>query len=189
MRLDLRFSDRPLENIWCQAVVALVFEGPYLTRGNLSGLNEKMAGFLTHIEEKRFWTGMRGETVLLASQNKIKAEKILLKGLGETSCYDTYLLADRIKEVSSVLDKLAVNEFAIHVPIVEGLETQYLSHLEVSALHLVIPFLEKYHNDSNFILKIIFSVEKYFTSYLTQLVSRLREQFSSQLDFSIVVGQ
>ena len=54
MKLDLRFSERPLEDIWCQAVVALVFQKPNLAGGVLSGLNEKMVGFLTYLEEKGF---------------------------------------------------------------------------------------------------------------------------------------
>ena len=81
MKLDLRFSDRPLESLWCQAVAALVFRGPDLTEGALFGLNEKMAGFLSDLQERGFWTGRRGESILVASQDAIRAEKILLKGL------------------------------------------------------------------------------------------------------------
>ena len=189
MRLDLRFSDRPLENLWCQAVVALVFQRPYLSGGVLSGLNEKMAGFLTYLEEKGFWTGTRGETILLASQNMINADKILLKGLGRNSDYDTKLLVDRMREVSSILDKIEINEFGIYIPTVEGLEAEYPAYLELSVLHLVDLFLEKHGNESDFLLKIIFSVERYFTSNLKPIMNRLRDHFLSRLDFSIILDQ
>lgn len=188
MRLDLRFSDRPLESLWCEAVVALVFQGPDLLGGMLSGLNDKMTGFLTYLEEKGFWTGTRGETILLASQDAIRADKILLKGLGESADYDTKDLADQVREVSATFDKIDIREFGIHIPIVERLEEEYPNHLELSARHLVDPFLQNHQNEPDFMLKIIFSVEKCTRDILNPVASRLREYFVSLLDFSIVIS-
>ncbi|MDY7035159.1 MAG: hypothetical protein SV375_03200 [Thermodesulfobacteriota bacterium] len=187
--MDLRFSDRSLENLWCQAVVAFVFQRPHLLGGVLSGLNEKMAGFLTFLEEKGFWTGTGGETILLASQNMINADKILLKGLGPNSDYDTKILVDRMREVSSTLDKIDINEFGIYIPTLEGLEAEYPAYLEISVLHLVDSFLENHRNESHFLLKIIFSIERYLTSDLKPMMSRLRDHFFSRLDFSIILDQ
>lgn len=188
MRLDLRFSDRPLESLWCQAVAALVFQGPNLTGGVLSGLNEKMAGFLTNLEEKGFWTGSRGETLLLASQDAIRAEKILLKGLGEGVDYDTHLLVNHIREVGTAFDKMGIKEFGIHIPIFEGLEEEYPSHLEICARQLVNPFLQNHRGESDFILKIIFSVEKCTAGILNPVAKRLREYFGLLIDFSVVLN-
>ena len=188
MRLDLRFSDRPLESLWCQAVAALVFQGPNLTGGMLSGLNEKMAGFLTNLEEKGFWTGSRGETLLLASQDAIRAEKILLKGLGEGVDYDTHLLVNHIREVGTAFDKMGIKEFGIHIPIFEGLEEEYPSHLEICARQLVNPFLQNHRGESDFILKIIFSVEKCTAGILNPVAKRLREYFGLLIDFSVVLN-
>ena len=39
MKLDLRFSERPIEDFLCEAVAALVFQKPRVTEGVLSGLN------------------------------------------------------------------------------------------------------------------------------------------------------
>jgi hypothetical protein len=187
MKLDLRFSDRPLESLWCQAVAALVFQGPNLTEGALSGLNEKMAKFLSHLQEKGFWTASRGETVLLASQDAIRAEKILLKGLGESTDYDKHLLVSHIREVGSTFNKMEIKEFGIHIPVLEGSEEKHASHLEMCARQVVNPFFQDHRGESDFVLKIIFSVENCTDEILGPVAGRLREYFDLQADFSVVI--
>lgn len=168
--------------------MALVFKGPDLSGGMLSGLNDKMAGFLSYLEEKGFWTGTRGETILLASQDAIRANKILLKGLGERVGYDSRDLADRVSEVSATCDRIHIREFGIHIPIVEGFEEEYPSHLELSARHLADPFLRTHQNESDFMLKIIFSVMKCPSDILKPIAARLREYFPSLVNLSIVIN-
>jgi hypothetical protein len=187
MKLDLRFSDRPLESLWCKAVAALVFQGPDLTEGALFGLNEKMAGFLSHLQEKGFWTGSRGETVLLASQDAIRAEKILLKGLGESTDYDVQLLVSHIREVGTTFNKMEIKEFGIHIPVLQGSEEDQASHLEICARQVANPFFQNHRGESDFLLKIIFSVENCTDEILGPVAGRLREYFDLQVDFSVVI--
>jgi hypothetical protein len=187
MKLDLRFSDRPLESLWCQAVAALVFQGPDLTDGALSGLNEKMARFLSDLQEKGFWTGSRGETVLLASQDAIRAEKILLKGLGESTDYDAKLLVSHIREVGTTFNKMEIKEFGIHIPVFEGSDEEHASHLEMCARQVANPFFQHHRGESDFTLKIIFSVENCTDEILGPVAGRLREYFDLQADFSVVI--
>jgi hypothetical protein len=187
MKLDLRFSDRPLESLWCQAVAALVFKGPDLTQGALFGLNEKMAGFLSRLQERGFWTGSRGETVLLASQDAIRAEKILLKGLGGVRDYDLQLLVSHIRQVGSTFNKIKINEFGMHIPVFQGLEEEHASHLEICARQVVNPFFEHHRRESDFMLKIIFSVENFTGKVLRPLAGRLREYFDLQVECSVVL--
>jgi len=187
MKLDLRFSDRPLESLWCQAVAALVFQGPDLTQGALFGMNQKMAGFLSILQKRGFWTGSRGETILLASQDAIRAEKILLKGLGESSDYDVELLVSHIREVGSTFNKMGINEFGIHIPVFQGLEKKNASHLEICARQVANPFFQQHRGESNFMLKIIFSVEDYTGEVLRAVAGRLREYFDLQAECSVVI--
>jgi hypothetical protein len=187
MKLDLRFSDRPLESLWCQAVAALVFRGPDLTEGALFRLNEKMAGFLSQLQERGFWTGSRGESILVASQDAIRAEKILLKGLGESRDYDVQLLVSHIREVGSTFNKMEINEFGIHIPVFQGLEEEHASHLEICARQVANPFFQHHRRESDFMLKIIFSVENYSGKVLRALAGRLREYFDLQAEFSVVI--
>lgn len=188
MKVDLRFSDRPLESLWCQAVAALVFQCPNLTGEMLSGLNEKMAGFLTHLQEKGIWTGDKGETLLLASQDAIKADKILLKGLGESAYYDKDLLVNHTREVGVAFERMGVREFGICIPMVKGHEKAYTSYLEICARQLVHPFSQNHRGESDFILKIIFSVAGCTADILNPVATRLREYFESRLDCSVVIS-
>ena len=189
MKLDLRFSERPLEELWCQAVVALVFQEPDVESGAITGLNGKMAGFLTSLEERGFLTGAGGEAILLAGQSMVMAEKILLRGLGKSSDYGVKCLVDVVREVGLSLDRLKVNEFGIHIPILEGLEAEYPSHLELSARQLVESFLENHEGESSFFLKVIFSLEKRFGGVLKPMVNRLRDHLSSFCELSIIIDR
>lgn len=187
MKLDLRFSDRPLEDLLCQAVAALVFQRPHVTESVLSGLNGKMGGALADLEEKGIWTGAKGENVLLASQGTIGAEKILLRGLGQRSEWDVSLLSDGIMALGSALDKIEIKEFGIQIPFVENLEGEYISHLELSARHVAGPFLENHRSESDYVLKTIFSVQNDFADPLYSMVNRLKEYFRPLLDFSVII--
>ncbi|MBN1832940.1 MAG: hypothetical protein JW896_12615 [Deltaproteobacteria bacterium] len=185
MRLELRFSKRPLEGLPCQAVVILAFSDPDLPRGELTSLYDMMKGFLPALEKTGFWTGSSGETLLLASQGMIGADKILLKGLGEKAVFDAIALTDRMAEVGVTLDGIGVNNFGIHIPIVADTDKAHSSHLELAARHLVEPFLEHHWGETDFTLKIIFFVGKYPSDLLTPVILRLRAAFSSIRDLFI----
>ena len=113
MRLDLRFSDRPIESLWCQAVAAFVFHRPDISSGVLLALNEKMSGTLTELVEKGVWTGEKDESFLLAPQNMIRAGKLLFHGLGQSSEYTIPVLEDGVIKLGSALDNMGVDEFGI----------------------------------------------------------------------------
>ena len=185
MRLELRFSKRPLEGLSCQAVVILAFSDPDLPKGNLTSLYDMMKGFWPDLYKTGFWTGTPGETLLLASQGMIGADKILLKGLGERAVFDTIALTDRMAEVGATLDGIGVRNFGIHIPIVAATDDAHSSHLELAARHLVEPFLEHHGGETDFTLKMIFSVGRYPSAMLTPVILRLRGAFSSIQDLFI----
>lgn len=188
MKLDLRFSDRPIEDLLCEAVAALVFQKPRVTESLLSGLNAKMGGALADLEEKGIWTGARGENLLLASQGTIRADKILLRGLGQRSDWDVSLLSDGIMALGSALDKIEIKEFGIQIPFIEDQRGDYITHLELSARQIVDPFLENHRSESDYLLTAIFSVKNDdFGDPLSAMVNRLKEYFRPLLDSSVVM--
>lgn len=186
MRLDLRFSIRPLEELWCQAVAVLVFQGPSMDYGALSILNRKMAGYLKNLAERGLWTGAAGENLLLATQNMIKADKILFHGMGPKSRFSEEILKKEITVLGSSLDKIGVSEFGISIPVVEGSEKRYGSYLELSVTDLTGVYHERHKEDPDFLLKIIVSVDRLFEGLLDPVVKNLREHFHSMLEFSII---
>jgi len=179
MRLELRFSKRPLEGLSCQAVVIPAFSDPNLPKGDLSALYDRMTGLWPDLEKAGFWAGTPGETLLLASQGVIGADKILFKGLGERAVFDTIDLTDRMAEVGATLDGIGVREFGIHIPVVADSDEAHASHLELAARHLVEPFLEHHRSEAGFMLKITFYVGAYPSAMLTPVILRLRTAFSS----------
>jgi len=185
MRLELRFSKRPLEGLSCQAVVILAFSDPDLPKGDLAALYDRMTGFWPDLEKTGFWAGTPGETLLLASQGVIGADKMLIKGLGESAVFDTIDLTDRMAEVGATLDGIGVREFGIHIPIMADSDEAHSSHLELAARHLVEPFLDHHQGEAGFTLKIIFSVGTYPSAMLTPVILRLRAHFSSIQDLFI----
>ncbi|HJX34988.1 MAG TPA: hypothetical protein VJ373_07410 [Desulfatiglandales bacterium] len=189
MKPDIRFTDRPLEDLWCQAVTVLVFQSPSVKMDVLSGLNEKMTGTMANILEGGRWTGNRGEDFLFAGEDMIKSDKLLFHGLGPISEFSTSLLEEELWNLGSTLDKLGVNDFGIHVPVIHGLEAGYGSHLELSAKSLLKRYYEKHKDEPDYHLKIIFSVGIKFMDILDPVVERLRSYLDSIPDFSIIIDR
>ena len=186
MRLEIRFSNRPLEGLFCQAVVILTFSDPAdLQKGMPSGLYDRIRGFWPSLEEADFWSGARGETLLLASEGLISADKILLKGLGESTAFDAINLTDRVGEVGAALDGIGVREFGISIPGIADSEEAYASQLELAARHLVEPFLGNHQDDAHYRLKIVFSLGAFPLATLTPVILRLRGSFSFIKDLFI----
>jgi len=187
MRPDIRFSDRPLEDIWCQAVSVLVFQRPSINMGALSSLNRKMIGGLSKLLEDERWTGDRGENLLVATENMIKADKLLFHGLGPQSEFSISVLKEEAGKLGNTLDKLGVHEFGIHVPVIEGLEAEYTSHIEASAKGLLRAYYRNHKDEQDFDLKIVFSMEVRFMDMLDYIIKRLKKYLKTIPDFSIII--
>jgi hypothetical protein len=153
----------------------------------LSSLNNKMTGTLGNILERDAWTGERGEKFLIATQNTIRADKLLFYGLGPNSEFEVSILEEEVSNLGIALDKMGVSDFGIHVPVAEGFEHQYGYHLELSTSNLVKAFYKKHSDDPGFILKIIFSVEKDFIDILDSVAGRLRKHLRPVQDFTIII--
>jgi len=189
MRPDIRFTDRPLEDLWCQAVTALVFQSPSMKMDVLSSLNEKMTGIMANILEDGRWTGEKGEDFLFATEDMIKSDKLLFHGLGLRSEFSISLLEEEVGNLGSTLDKLGVSEFGIHVPVTEGLEVEYGSHIELSAKSLLNAYYKNHKDEPDFNLKMIFSVGIKFMDILDPVVERLRRYLDPMPDYSIIIDK
>ncbi len=188
MRLDLRFSERPVESLWCQAVVAFVPRRTFLTQeGVPAALDAKTGGFLARLEEQGFWTGAYGEDLLIASQGMIKADKILLAGLGPPDTCDPEIVTARAARVGSTLMKLRVQDMGVHVPVIEGREEDYAECLEGSVRAVMEPYLVERGEDPEFLLKAVFTVDRFFWGRVVPAADRLRAELEPKADLSVVV--
>ncbi len=189
MRLDLRLTHRCLDQLWCQAVVAFLFEDDSLLTGHFSKLNEKLSGSLTQLIDRHFLTGKRDELILIASQERIKADKLVLVGLGTISSYSSETLSYVIRNVSSALERLKLNEFGIMVHWVKGMKIDYLELVRSIICDLADYYLMIKRDEVDFTLKLIFSIEEKFFGDLQSLGQELRRHFDPIMEYSIAVDK
>jgi hypothetical protein len=189
MKLDVRLTNRFLDQLWCHAVVVFLFEDDALKNGRLSRINEILVGTLTPLLETRFITGARGEIILIAPQQRIKAEKLLFMGLGPVSGYSARIMPAVIRKLSSCLDRLHVNEFCFMVPRLEGDKKQYEKFVK-SAIGGMLSYFEKSKKDvMDFILKVLVSVEKDVCSNMQSLQQSLKNYLDLPMDYTIVIDE
>jgi len=189
MKLDLRFTARPLEALWCDTVVALVFQSPSRFGRGVSGLDLKTSGVLTRLRQQGFLTGENGETLLIAAQNMIRADKILLKGLGLHSDYGVECLSKRTIELGNTLLRMAINDIAMQIPVAEDSTPAHSAYIESACTQLVDCFLMKHEKNDNFILKIVVTSDEPWGHDFESTIRHLKEYFMSKLDYTIIIDR
>ena len=189
MRLDLRFTIRPLEDLWCQAVVMLSFRIQDKMPNALSAIDKKMTGSMSNIIQSGIWSGVCGDKLLFATQNAIKADKLLVHGLGDESMYSLDLLEEEIQDVGNTLDKMCINEFCFYLPEVPGPESEYIIHLEAAIKCIAGVFLDKYKDVPDYILKMYISIDNKYTGPVEKMTSSLRHYFSPFSDLTIILDK
>ena len=187
MRIDIRFTKRPLEDLWCQAVALLIFKGQGTTSKVLENVNKKMSGSIERLISSGLWDGESGEKMLLATQSAIRSDKVLLHGMGQVSEYSIKVLKREIYDIGLSLKKINVNEFGIHIPKVEGFERYYGLHIETAVKYFSKLYLKQYKDLPDYILKVLFSVEKNDIALLEKTAEKLRKYFSPLSACSILV--
>ncbi len=186
MRLDLRLTYRSLDQLWCQAVVAFLFEG-FLRKGYISRINEKLAGSLTPLIDRHFLTGKRDELILIAPQGRIKADKLLFVGLGPISSYSSEILSSVMRDVSSTLERLKLHEFGIMVPSGKEMKPDYVELIKSILGNLTDCYIRSKGSAVDFSLKVIFSIYERFFVDLQSLEQELRIYLDPIMDYSIVI--
>jgi hypothetical protein len=147
--------------------------------GGLADLNDRMAGLLTRLNDRGFWTGESGESLLLAAQGAINTEKILIKGLGDMASCDKKGFSERVREAGLALDGIGVWDLGIYIP--------NPSYVELSVPYLVEPFWKRHQMRTDFLLKMVYSVENGKDVEFKPMVERLRVLFKDSLQLSIVM--
>lgn len=187
MLIDIRFTKRPLDDLWCQAVVLPVFKDQGTSSKVLENVNKKMGGSIERLIDSGKWEGDSGEKMLLATQSAIKADKLLLHGMGPVSEYSINVLKKEICNIGFSLEKIGVSEFGIHIPKVDGLEKDYGLHIETTVKYLSKLYLKKYKSFPDYILKVLYSVGKSDIVILEKTAEQLRKYFSPLPECSILV--
>jgi hypothetical protein len=186
MKLDLRFLHRPVEDLWCQAIVLLVFNRPNIIDEVYANINDKMGGLLGSLIADGVWTGEKSENLLIATQNTLIADKLLMRGLGPEETLGIEALAGEISRTGAALDGMGVREFAVRIPKFDNPEYRNEDYLEAAVSGLIETFYSRHRDEADFLLKIFFSIEKELMKDIDPVIKRLRENLGPRMDISII---
>jgi hypothetical protein len=188
MRLDIRLTHRFLDQLWCQAVVAFLFKDTSLRTEYLSRLDEKLTGALSQLIDTNFLTGKRDELLLVASQERIRADKLLFVGLGSSRAYSFEILSSAIKKISSTLEKLGLYEFGIMVPWAKGIRADYIELTRLTIITLIGYYGIEKRDTTNVVVKIIVTIDEKISHDLRSLAQELRAYLDlTGSDYSIAI--
>lgn len=189
MRIDLRFTNRPLEELWCQAVVAFSFKVRDKLSLILDSIDKKMTGSIRNIVQAGIWTGDCGDKLLLATQSSIRADKLLIHGLGEETKYSIDVLKMEIEHTGNALLKMGITEFGLQIPDTGRSQTPFDIHIETAVKKVVCIYLDRYREVPDFILKIYISINNDLMMLAEKAADRLRNYFSPVTGCSIIVDR
>ncbi|NLD38472.1 MAG: hypothetical protein GX654_16555 [Desulfatiglans sp.] len=189
MRLDLRFTYRPLEDLFCQVIVIFSFSVNTGISSVIKNMDRKMVGSISDIIDAGIWSGERGEKLLFATQEAIKADKLLIHGMGEESEYSIEALKKEASAVGSALQSMGIKEFAFYLPVSERFAPGYLMHLETVIKTLANGYLNKYKDDPVPMLKMFVRVDRGHMGAIEPLTVGLRELYSPVSEFSVILDK
>lgn len=189
MRLDLRFTNRPLEDLYCQAIVLFSFSINNNRSRVLTNLDRKMAGSIGDIINAGIWLGECGEKLLFATQEAIKADKLLIYGMGNESEYSFELLKREVFVLGTAMDKMGINEFVFHLPEVDRFEQVYGVHLEAAVKTLANIYANKYKDVPEYLLKMYISIDRKFMESAGAISGRLRDFYSPVSDCTVILDK
>jgi hypothetical protein len=186
MKMDLRFASRPLEDIWCEAVVALIFEDAETRGDGTWGLDRKTSGLLSHLRERGFWTAAQGERLLIASQDMIKARMILLMGMGSHRDFGLSRLGAGIRDAAQVMLGLGIDDMAIRIPLRERPDSDFHTQLAVACGELLDTFRAHRGDDAAFLLKVVLSLEPRVIREVASAFRKAMAERAKGLEYTIL---
>ena len=177
MKLDIWFTERPLEKLDCDAVVLLGFSDAWKEDGAVSSLDAGVSGYLMRMRAEGFWKGDEGETLLVSVPDKIPAAKILLKGLGAVANHTLERLGKRAEEVGDTLERMSVRRFGIRIPPGQGMNVEYARQLEIACRQLLKPFMARHRDEPELALKVYVFVDSTDLYGLSSTIRLLETHF------------
>ena len=187
MRLDLRLTNRWIDQLWCQAIIVFLFEDDLPQKNYLSRLNEKLAGLPGELLDNQFLTGKKGELLLVAPQDRIKAERLFFVGLGPVDGFTPEIMSSVLRIVSPSFESLQIDEFAILTPCAESDEIDRFSSIIKLITSNFVEYFTGNSDDIHCLLKLVFFVDKESVSTLQLIEKKLDFNFNPEIYHSIVI--
>jgi hypothetical protein len=189
MKLDVRLTHRFLDQLWCQAIVVFLFEITSRQEEYLSRINEALVRSLTPLLDTDFITGKKDELTLIATQQRIKADKLLFAGLGPASGYSARILPGVTKKVLSSLDRLRVDEFCFMVPRFEGGKGECEQFVRSVLRGTMDHYEHEKKGTDDFILRVFVSLDRDVCSDMYSLEQSLRSYLDTRIEYTVVIDE
>ncbi len=186
MRLDIRFSSIPVEELWCEAVVIPVIKREQLLSGVIYKLDQKLERHLQGLYKEGFFTGAKCETILIPSEERIKAPRILLKGLGREDEINTDDLPLLIHEMGSIMSRLGVIDWGIHIPEEIDFNAINPDSINISILEMVAEYESVKTDSREDYIKIVFSLPERDISCLKDIKYIIYKSLIPHIQVSVI---
>lgn len=186
MRLDLRFTPRAPYTLWCEAVAGFIYKEFFVKDEGLAGVDHKTSAYLRLLNKRGFFKADPGELLLLPGEGRLKADKVIVKGLGirEELTLKAYL--GHALELGLAIRSMGIGNFAVKIPVLFGVE-RYLDQIEKSVCEIISPFLEHEHDNEESVITAVFCLERSGFEEIEKLDRPLKERFTPLVPFSMVV--
>ncbi len=186
MKLDLQFTSCAMEDLQCDVAVGFVFQDRLEKGSALFGFDDITGENITRLYERGFITGGLGETLLLLSGETMKADKILLTGLGLFSDFSLTAFLEGIRGAAQNLKGLMVRDIGIQIPELSESVSDCSVFILKGCLYLVDALLWESNNGNDFQLRMIVSLGKNAVKGFETTVGHIKEYLNSKLDYTIV---
>lgn len=111
-----RLSATDIDKIETEAIVLLFFSNERPLKGATGLIDWRMNGSISRLISKGMISGEKGEATLILPSRRIKSEKILMAGLGDSSTFGEASLKDTAIAIIRQLDKISIKNFAVAMP-------------------------------------------------------------------------
>ena len=111
-----RLSSKEIDKLEAEAIVLPFFSDERPLKGANGLIDWRMNGSVSRLLMEGKISGKRGESVLILPRKRIKGDKILMVGLGDSSEFNGSLLEGVSADILRQIAKIGVNNFAIAIP-------------------------------------------------------------------------
>lgn len=112
----VNISNQAINQIECAGLVLHIFDEKTPPRGAAGAVDWLMNGFLSRLLKKRRIRGKDKEIVLLPSQGRLTASKIIILGLGKPDKFNVKKLRQAWEQTGETVVGININTLAIAVP-------------------------------------------------------------------------
>lgn len=115
-RLRIALENEPLERAEAEVAVASFFDGERPLRGAASRADWRLCGMISALLSEGRLRGAAGEALLVPTDGRLRAPRLMLVGLGPAARFGAAELADAARAIADRLLDLRVDAAALAIP-------------------------------------------------------------------------